>query len=427
MDTEGVFGAAAFELSQEDYLAVHLAHADIVVLYALEVLFHLVKLVVVGGEEGACGGLGVLVQVFHDGPCDAYSVVSRRAPAKLVEEHERARRGVVENVGGLGHFHHERGFAQRDVVRRADTGENLVHQAYFRALCRHVAARLGHQSDERRLSQQSRFTGHVGTCYYDYLLSAVVKVDVVGHVALPYRQLGFYHWVASLLDVEHYFVGFYHRTDVSVFLRRFGEGQQAVDFSHQGGVGLDGRYVLLHGFNKLAEELSFERKDFVFRPEDFLLVFLQLLSDVTFGLRQCLLAYPVVRHLVLERVAHFKVIAENVVVTYLERGYAGGLSLALLYLQQILLAAGGYASQLVKLGVHSLAYHPALAYQLRRVGVHLAPYPVAQALAEADVLADAAQRVVARLKTGGLHGAESLQGGAQLHHFARRNAPHGHL
>ena len=32
VDTEGVFGAASFELSQEDYLAVHLAHADMITL-----------------------------------------------------------------------------------------------------------------------------------------------------------------------------------------------------------------------------------------------------------------------------------------------------------------------------------------------------------------------------------------------------------
>ena len=56
MDTEGVLRAALLQLSEEDDLALHLLHADVVVFYAREVLLHLVQLVVVGGKERAGNG-----------------------------------------------------------------------------------------------------------------------------------------------------------------------------------------------------------------------------------------------------------------------------------------------------------------------------------------------------------------------------------
>ena len=50
MNTERVLRSAAHQLAQEDNLAVKLLHRHVVVLYALEVLLHLVQLVIVSGE-----------------------------------------------------------------------------------------------------------------------------------------------------------------------------------------------------------------------------------------------------------------------------------------------------------------------------------------------------------------------------------------
>ena len=112
MYTETVLRAAAFQFAQEDHLAVDLLHAHVVVFDAWKILFHLVELVIVSGEERASLCLGILVQILHNGPCDADAVVGTGAASKFIEEDERVWGDVVEDVSCLGHFHHKRGLAQ---------------------------------------------------------------------------------------------------------------------------------------------------------------------------------------------------------------------------------------------------------------------------------------------------------------------------
>ena len=88
----------------------------------------------------------------------------------------------------------------------------------------------------------------------------------------------------------------------------------------------------------------------VLRAENLLLVFLQFLGNIALGIGKGLLAYPLCRHLVLMRVAHLDVVAENIVVAYLQTGNLCQFALALLYLQQIILAGVGNPAQLVQLG-----------------------------------------------------------------------------
>ena len=77
--------ATTLQTPQENHLAVDLAHGDIVVLYALEVLLHLVQFVVVSGKECACLRLRLLVQMFDNGPRNTDAVVGRGAAPQLVE------------------------------------------------------------------------------------------------------------------------------------------------------------------------------------------------------------------------------------------------------------------------------------------------------------------------------------------------------
>ena len=88
MDTKRVLTPTPFQLPKEDDLAVHLLHADVVVLDALEVLLHLVQLVVVGGKERTGLASAVLMQVFHDGPGYADAVVGRGATSQFVKEYQ---------------------------------------------------------------------------------------------------------------------------------------------------------------------------------------------------------------------------------------------------------------------------------------------------------------------------------------------------
>ena len=68
MNTEGVLRTATHQFAKEDNLAVHLFHTDIEVLDALEVLLHLIKFVIVSGEESACLCPRILMQIFYNRP-----------------------------------------------------------------------------------------------------------------------------------------------------------------------------------------------------------------------------------------------------------------------------------------------------------------------------------------------------------------------
>ena len=95
MDTEGVLTASRLQLAQEDNLAIHLLHAHIEILDARKVLLHLVELMIVGSEEGASLRLLVLMQILHDGPGDADTIIGRCTTPQLIEEYQGARRHII--------------------------------------------------------------------------------------------------------------------------------------------------------------------------------------------------------------------------------------------------------------------------------------------------------------------------------------------
>ena len=143
MDTERVFRATTSQFTKEDHLVIHLLHRDIVVLDAREVLLHLVQLMIMCGKKrtGLC--LGMLMQVFHNSPGNTDTIVGGSAAPQLIEEHQRLRSNVVQDIRRLSHLHHKRGFTQRNVIRCPYPCENLVHQTDSRALCGHKTTDLG--------------------------------------------------------------------------------------------------------------------------------------------------------------------------------------------------------------------------------------------------------------------------------------------
>ena len=127
----------------------------------------------------------------------------------------------------------------------------------------------------------------------------------------------------------------------------------------------DGRGTLLQRLELGADEAHqlvvdalFEHEHLLLGTQNLLLVFLELLGDVTLGVGQRLLADPRVGHLVLVGIADLDVITEDIVVAQLERRDAGRLALALLDAQQVVLAVEGDAAQVVELGVDPSAMTP---------------------------------------------------------------------
>ena len=67
--------------------------------------------------------------MFADGPGDREAIEGGGASADFIQEHQRAFAGVVKDVGGFCHFHHEGGLACRKIVDSADTGEDAIGDA----------------------------------------------------------------------------------------------------------------------------------------------------------------------------------------------------------------------------------------------------------------------------------------------------------
>ena len=184
MDTERMLRTTPLQTTEEDDLVVDFLHAHIVVLDTREILLHLIEFMIMGGKKGAGTGLDMLVQVFHNSPGNGNAVVGGGATAQLIEEHQRAGRYIVEDIGGLGHLDHKGGLTQRDIVGGSHTGEYFVHQTDSCGFCGHETSYLGHEYDKGGLAQQRRFTSHIRTRDDNNLLSLVVEHDIIGHIAL---------------------------------------------------------------------------------------------------------------------------------------------------------------------------------------------------------------------------------------------------
>ena len=82
-------------------------------------------------------------------------------------------------------------------------------------------------------------------------------------------------------------------------------------------------------------------------------------------------------------------------------------------------------AQFVQFCVYTIANDATFGYELWRVVLYLAFYPVANALAEVQLLPYPLERLVVGIETGRLDGLQSLQGRLQLYHFTWRHTAHG--
>ena len=141
---------------------------------------------IVGGEHSA--GLQIACQVFAHGPGDRETIEGGGATADLIEQHQGAVCGVVKDVGGLRHLHHERGLAGCQIIHGADPGEDAIRQPDARGLRRHPAAHLGQQLDQPDLTQVAALAAGIGAGEHHQIL-AIPEGHVVGGESTLHQQL----------------------------------------------------------------------------------------------------------------------------------------------------------------------------------------------------------------------------------------------
>ena len=282
-----------------------------------------------GGKQGFGPYPGVFVDVFDDRPGNGDTIVGAGSAAQLVEEDQAPVRNIVKDTGCLRHLYHKGGFARRNIIGCAYPGKYLIDVPDACRFGRHVRSHLRQQHNQRRLSEQGRFTRHVWTGNHDDLLFVVVECQVVGNVLFADRELLFDHRMTPAFDLKQIAV-VHIRAGVFVLNCHCGERAQTVDLGRQAGIELNGLVIFCQRIDQIVEKGGFERQNTLFSPQNFGLILFQLLRNITFRIDQRLLADPFVRDFVLVHVAHLDEIAENIVVGDLQRRDAGADTLPLL-------------------------------------------------------------------------------------------------
>ena len=112
------------------------------------------------GEQGATAV--VLVEMLRRCPGNGEAVIGRGAAPDLVQNDQRTLRRLIEDRRRLHHLDHEGAAPRRQIVARADTGEEPVDDADMRRFGGDEAAHLRQQRDDSVLAQKGGFARHVG-------------------------------------------------------------------------------------------------------------------------------------------------------------------------------------------------------------------------------------------------------------------------
>ena len=321
--------------------------------------FELGELLVMRREERARAALGVAVQVLDHRPGDREAIVGRGAAADLVEDKERARGGVVQDVRRLVHLDHEGRVAAGEVVTRADAREDAVDQSQAACLRRHPAAHLRHQRDQRHLPDVGRFARHVRAGDQHQLRLVARQRGVVGHEAARRAARGWGvgrtqhlldHGVAALGDLQRLALVEFG-PDVTPFTSQQRPAGQHVQFGQRLGGGGERRGLRHDRRDQPVEKLQLARLRVLLGVKDLLLLLAQRLGHVTFASHRGLAPDVIRGHQVQISLRDLDVVPEIPGVTDLQAADPGALLLRTLKVRQPCLVARGERTEPVQLGV----------------------------------------------------------------------------
>ena len=233
--------------------------------------------------------------------------------------------------------------------------------------------------------------------------------------------------MATLSNINHQTV-VHIGADIFVFGSRGGKTEQAVELRHHIGIDLHLRHKPAQRKHQLRIESVLDDLYFLLCRQDSLLIFFEFGGDISLGIDEGLLANPVLRHLLLVGVAHLKIVAEDIVVAYLQTLDTRLFRLALLDTEQIFFAVVVYIAQRVQFAVHAVGDDVRTPLHCRRIRQNLLLDTLTHFAAEVYLLAQQMQiRVVFRPETDLANRHQCPQGCGKLHHLARTDTPCGNL
>ena len=331
---------------QEEDLLPDFLHHHVEVAHRRELVGELRQFVVVRREHRLAADL--LMQVLAHCPRDRQSIPCRRTASDLVEQHDTAGRGRVQDRARLGHLHHERGLPAHEIVARTHAGEHAVRDADARRRRRDVRSHLRHQYEQPDLPEDGALARHVGAREDDHPLLGrephIVRDELVA------RHHALHHRMPPAHDLQRAAV-IHYRPHVPLARCDLGQRGEYVELRNARGDRLQSPDARADPCAQCLEYLALEHLHALRRVQHLLLELLQRRRHVALSARQRLAALVVGGHAAAMRVRDLDVIAEHAVVADLERGDARARALFVLQRGDRILAAAGDRAQLVESGV----------------------------------------------------------------------------
>ena len=365
LDPVGMTGPTLDDAPQENDLVVPLLNRNVVVLYPFTGQRKICQLMVVGRKERLGRDLGIVMQIFSHCPGDTDTVERRCPTAYLIKHDQAARGGMVEYIGGLCHLNHESRLATGQVVARPDPGENSIDNPDPCLSCRHQAAHLRHQDQQRDLPHERRLAGHIGSGNDQNLPFLGVHVDIIGNETLTQvHRLN--NRMAPVLDKQ---VGRFVHLGAAIIplMGQVCQAKQDIQDRNLVGCGLNALALRRNLSPDFLKKVVFDLDNPVFGTQHLFFIFFKSRSYVAFGIGQGLLALVIFRHTVQLGSGHFDVISEDPVVANLEIRDPGFFLLLLLQSGDPTLTFPADAAQLIQLAVVTLPDQTAFTQNKRRV------------------------------------------------------------
>ena len=164
----------------------------------------------------------------------------------------------MQDGGGFHHFHHEGGSPARQIVRRADPGEQPVHHADARGLRRYRLAGLRQNNCQGVLAQEGRFAGHVRPGQQQQAAFGR-QIAVIRHEGRLSRQCRFDHGMAGGGDMKGNIIR-HHGPAPAPGFREFRGRLCHIQPSQRGCSRGDGVSVCQGGGNQVGKHQFFPRR-----------------------------------------------------------------------------------------------------------------------------------------------------------------------